>query len=148
MLDIFSKIGDALGGLVQGVFAGIDSIDTSEEERLQAKAQILQAEAGFRIEMAKISEQIVAHQASIIKTEAESKHTLAAIWRPVLMLTFGFVILYSVIAPSFGAPPVDMTQIPERFWSLMTVGIGGYVGGRTIEKVAPAVVEGMKLRKE
>ena len=144
MLDVFGKIGDAVGGLVTGVFAGIDSISTTEEEKLAIRAQVLAAEASFRIEMAKISETIVGHQASIIKAEVASGHTLAAIWRPVLMLTFGFVILYSVVAPSLGAPPVDMTMIPDRFWSLMTFGIGGYVGGRTIEKVAPAIVEGMK----
>lgn len=147
MLDVFGKIGDAVGGLVKGVFGGIDSIHTSEEEKLALKATILATEAEFRIQMAKISEEIVGHQASIIKAEAASKHTLAAIWRPILMLSFGFTILYSVIAPSFGAPVVDMSGIPERFWSLMTVGIGGYVGGRTIEKVAPAIVEGMKLKQ-
>jgi hypothetical protein len=147
MLDVFGKIGDAVGGLVTGIFSGIDSIHTSDEEKLALKAQILTAEAQFRIEMAGISEKIVGHQASIIKAEAASKHTLAAIWRPILMLTFGFVIVYSVIAPSFGAPTVDLSGIPERFWSLMTVGIGGYVGGRTIEKVAPAIVEGMKLKQ-
>lgn len=147
MLDVFGKIGDAVGGLVKGVFGGIDSIHTSEEEKLALKATILATEAEFRIQMAKISEEIVGHQASIIKAEAASKHTLAAVWRPILMLSFGFTILYSVIAPSFGAPVVDMSGIPERFWSLMTVGIGGYVGGRTIEKVAPAIVEGMKLKQ-
>lgn len=146
MLDVFSKIGSAIGGLVEGVFSGIDSISTTEEEKLAAKAIILNAEANFRIEMAKISEQIVAHQASIIKAEAASKHWLAAVWRPILMLAFGFTILYATIAPAFGAPPVDMVGVPDRMWSLMTVGVGGYVGGRTIEKVAPAIVEGMKAK--
>ena len=147
MLGIFDKIGDAVGGLVSSVFTGIDSIHTSGEEKLTIKAAILSAEAEFRIEMAKISETIVGHQASIIKAEAASTHTLAAIWRPILMLTFGFIIVYAVVAPSFGAPPVDMTQIPDRFWTLVTTGVGGYVGGRTIEKVAPAIVEGMKRFK-
>ena len=147
MLDVFGKIGDAVGGLVKGVFSGIDSIHTSEEEKLALKAVILSSEAEFRIEMAKISETIVGHQASIIKAEAASKHWLAATWRPILMLSFGFVILYSVIAPTLGAAPIDLEGIPDRFWSLMTVGIGGYVGGRTIEKVAPAIVEGLQKMK-
>jgi len=146
MLDVFGKIGDAVGGLVKGVFSGIDSIHTSEEEKLAAKAIILTAEADFRVRMATLSTEIVKAQADVIKAEINSKHMLAAIWRPILMLSFGFVILYSVIAPSLGAPLVDLSGIPERFWSLMTVGIGGYVGGRTIEKVTPAIVEGMKAR--
>ena len=40
MLGLFSKITDAVGGLVTGVFAGIDSISTTEEEKLTLKAQI------------------------------------------------------------------------------------------------------------
>ncbi len=144
MLDIFGKIGDAVSGLVTGVFTGIDSIHTSEDEKLKAKTEILSAEAAFRIQMATLSTEIVRIQADVIKAEITSKRWLAAVWRPILMLSFGFVILYSVIAPSLGAAPVDLSGIPERFWSLMTVGIGGYVGGRTIEKVTPAIVEGLK----
>ena len=145
-MDIFSKITGAVGSLVKGVFSGIDSIHTSEDEKLAAKAIILNAEASFRVEMANLSVQIVQAQAEIIKTEANSKHKLAAIWRPILMLAFGFTILYSAIAPAFGAPPVDMSGVPDRMWSLMTVGVGGYVGGRTIEKIAPQIVEGIKAR--
>ena len=146
MLDVFGKIGDAVSGLVTGVFAGIDSISTTQEEKDTIRAQILTVEAEFKLAMATLSNDIVKEQASIIRAEVGKGNWLTASWRPIIMLTFGFVILYSVVAPSFGAPPVDMTQIPDRFWSLVTVGIGGYVGGRTIEKVAPAIVEGMKAR--
>jgi hypothetical protein len=30
---------------------------------------------------------------------------------------------------------VPMLAIPEGMWTLLTVGIGGYIGGRTVEKV-------------
>ncbi len=52
-----------------------------------------------------------------------------------MMLLFGFVILYTVIAPAFGLPDVDMTGVPDRLWTLMTVGIGGYIASRGFEKV-------------
>lgn len=146
MLDVFGKIGDAVSGLVTGVFSGIDSISTTEHEKLQMRAQIMAAEAEFKLKIAELSNQVVAEQASIIRAEVGKGNWLTASWRPLIMLTFGFVILYSVVAPSFGAPPVDMTQIPDRFWSLVTVGVGGYVTGRTVEKVAPTIVEGMKKR--
>lgn len=146
MLDVFGKIGDAVSGLVSGVFSGIDSIHTSQEEKDIIKAQILTIEAEFKLKMAELSGEVVKEQASIIRAEVGKGNWLTASWRPLLMLTFGFVILYSVVAPSFGAPPVDMSQIPDRFWSLVTVGVGGYVTGRTVEKIAPTIVEGMKKR--
>ena len=144
MLDVFSKIGSAVGGLVEGVFSGIDKIHTSEEEKLALKAQITMIEAEFKLKMAELSNEVVAEQASIIRAEVGKGNWLTASWRPILMLTFGFVILYSVVAPSFGSPPVDMSQIPDRFWSLVTVGVGGYVTGRTVEKVAPAIIAAVK----
>jgi len=147
MLGIFDKISGALGGLVEGIFGGIDSISTTEEEKMAAKAVILKAEAEFRLKMAGLATELAAIQAGVITAEINSKHTLAAIWRPILMLSFGFVIIYAVVAPSLGAAPVDLSGIPERFWTLLTVGIGGYVGGRTLEKVTPAIVEGLGLRK-
>ena len=147
MLGIFDKIAGAVTGLVEGVFSGIDSISTTDEEKLTLKAQILTVEAEFKLKIAELSNEVVAEQASIIRAEVGKGNWLTASWRPILMLTFGFVILYSVVAPSFGSPPIDMTQIPDRFWSLVTVGVGGYVTGRTVEKVAPAIVEAVKLRK-
>lgn len=146
MFGLFDKIGGALGSLVTSIFLGIDSISTSEEEKLILKSQILSAKATFETKLAELALEETKVQASIIRAEIGGGNWLTASWRPIIMLVFGFVILYSVVAPSFGAPPVDMTAIPDRFWSLVTVGVGGYVGGRTLEKVVPAVVEGMKLR--
>lgn len=148
MLGIFDKITGALGGLVDSIFTGIDSISTTVEEKLAAKAIILSAEADFKLEMAGLATELAKIQAGVITAEITSKHTLAAIWRPILMLSFGFVIIYAVVSPSFGADPVDLTAIPERFWTLLTVGIGGYVGGRTLEKITPAIVEGLSARSK
>lgn len=148
MFGIFEKITGALGGLVDSIFTGIDSISTTQEEKLAAKAIILGAEANFRLEMAGFATELAKIQAGVITAEIQSTHTLAAIWRPILMLSFGFVILYSVVAPSLGAAPVDMSGIPEKFWTLLTVGIGGYVGGRTLEKITPAIVAGLSARSK
>jgi hypothetical protein len=59
-------------------------------------------------------------------------------WRPITMLTFVFIIANNYIlvpyAVAFGAP-VPMLIIPPGMWSLLTVGIGGYIASRGIEKV-------------
>jgi hypothetical protein len=148
MLDVFSKIGDAVGGLVTGIFSGIDSISTTQEEKDKIKLEVEKVQTAFMLQMATLKNDVVKEQAAIIRAEVGKGNWLTASWRPILMLTFGFVILYSVVAPSFGAPPIDMTQIPDRFWGLVTVGVGGYVGGRTLEKVTPAIVDGLKAKRD
>lgn len=77
-----------------------------------------------------------AASADIVKTEAASSNWLAASWRPVTMLTFVGLI----VARWFGwaAPELE----PEEYlklWDIVQLGLGGYVIGRSVEKIAPAM---------
>ena len=62
------------------------------------------------------------------------------------MLTFGFVIFYQYfLAHVFGLIELDM---PGEFWTLLQIGIGGYLVGRSVEKVAPKIIDGNIKKKE
>ena len=71
-------------------------------------------------------------QSEIIIAEAQG-NWLQRSWRPVLMLSFGFIVIYV----KFFAPLFDLTTPPleDEFWNLLQLGIGGYVIGRTGEKM-------------
>ncbi|WP_305790653.1 3TM-type holin [Candidatus Endoriftia persephone] len=66
-------------------------------------------------------------QASIIKAETTGQSWLQRSWRPVTMLTF----LALVVFDSFGwlANP-----LADEAWTLLQIGLGGYVAGRSAEK--------------
>ena len=75
-------------------------------------------------------------QTDIIIAEAKG-NWLQRSWRPILMLSFGFIVIYvKFIAPLFGftIPPLE-----NEFWDLLQLGIGGYVVGRSAEKIAKSV---------
>lgn len=78
-------------------------------------------------------------QAEIIITEAKSEHPLTSQWRPITMLTFVFIIANNyIIAPYMGAMfgwSVSL-DIPPDMWALLKIGLGGYVVGRSGEKIA------------
>ena len=79
--------------------------------------------------------------ASIVKAEAESEHWLTANWRPILMLVFAGLI----VARWFGWTAAGITEAVElKLWNILEIGIGGYVIGRSVEKIAPAIAQGMK----
>ena len=82
-------------------------------------------------------------QADIVKTEAASTHWLAANWRPLLMLTFGALI----VARWFGlaAPNLSETEY-LKLWSIVEFGLGGYVVGRSVEKIAGPITDAIKNR--
>lgn len=80
-------------------------------------------------------------QAGIVQTEAASSHWLAANWRPLLMLTFGALI----VARWFGWAAPNLSEAEYlKLWDIVELGLGGYVIGRSVEKVAPEVAKALK----
>ena len=92
--------------------------------------------------------QLLAHQgeieaaaAKIIQTEAASTHWLAANWRPLTMITFTALI----VARWMGWVAPNLSEAEYlKLWSIIEFGLGGYVVGRSVEKVAPAIATTMK----
>lgn len=80
-------------------------------------------------------------RADIIKAEAASESWLAQSWRPILMLTFGALIVARWMG--FAAPGISDEEI-LKLWSIVELGLGGYVIGRSVEKIVPQVVGALK----
>ena len=86
---------------------------------------------------------------AVVLAEVQSAHWLSRSWRPMLMLLLmGFLLLAGLILPLadlIAGAPVPFAprwqMLPEGFWNFLTVGMGGYIGGRSLEKVAGAVAE-------
>ncbi len=97
---------------------------------------------------AEMLRQLLAHQgelesaaAKIIQTEAASSHWLAANWRPLTMLTF--VVL--IVARWFGWAAPNLSEAEYiKLWSIVEFGLGGYVVGRSVEKIAPSIAKAMR----
>ena len=84
---------------------------------------------------------IYAGQAEIVKAEAQSDHWLAACWRPILMLTFGGLIVARWLG--WSAPNITEAEV-LKLWSIVELGLGGYVIGRSVEKIVPAIAGALK----
>jgi hypothetical protein len=80
-------------------------------------------------------------QADIVKTEAASEHWLAASWRPLVMLTFAGLI----VARWFGWAAPDLSEAEYiKLWDIVEFGLGGYVVGRSAEKIVPGIAAALK----
>ena len=72
-------------------------------------------------------------QTEIILAEAKG-NWLQRSWRPILMLAFGFIVIYvKFLAPLFD---LKIPELENEFWNLLQLGIGGYVIGRSAEKIS------------
>ena len=85
--------------------------------------------------------------ANIVLAEAQSEHWLTAAWRPFTMILFALVIAINILIIPYivvpilwmvGVPVPEFMEIPDQVWTLITIGLGGYVGGRSGEKMVKA----------
>ena len=115
----------------------IDRLWPDPAQRDQAKLAML--ELAQKGELAEFT-----GRAEIVKTEAASSHWLAANWRPILMLTFGALI----VARWFGWAAPNLSEAEYlKLWSIVELGLGGYVIGRSAEKIVPAAAAALKGSK-
>lgn len=77
---------------------------------------------------------------AVIVAEA-SGNWLQRSWRPLMMLFFAGLIGARWFG--FDAPNMSEAEVME-LWSIVKIGIGGYTIGRSVEKVAPAIVTALK----
>tara|TARA_R110000782_G_scaffold129972_2_gene221612 strand:+ start:232 stop:624 length:393 start_codon:yes stop_codon:yes gene_type:complete len=117
------------GGVIKEVGKVIDNLFTSEEERINAKNEVFKVLQEQQLKLQQL-------QTEIIVAEANG-NWLQRSWRPILMLSFGFIVIYvKFIAPLFN---LRIPELENEFWDLLQIGIGGYVIGRSAEKIANKV---------
>ena len=106
--------------------------DKDAKEKAQAAALSQLLEHQHEIEQA---------AGQIIKTEAASSHWLAANWRPLTMLTFTWLI----VARWFGFAAPELSEAEYlALWDIVELGLGGYVVGRSVEKIVPSLAQAIR----
>ena len=111
----------------------IDKIWPDAGEREKAKLRLVELQS--RGELVEIESRLKVMLAEM------SGNWLQRSWRPILMLTIiGIVannyLLYPYMALFWDEAPI--LDLPKQLWSLMELGLGGYVVGRSAEKVTKA----------
>ena len=133
-MSIFSIIGSILGPAKEI----IDEIITSDEERLQAQTKLLQVESALTAKLIEYDTALTQARRDVLVAEASGDSWLQRSWRPLTMLSFVSVVLSNYVivpyAAAFGKV-VPTLVIPGGMWALLTTGLGGYVVGRSVEKV-------------
>ncbi len=140
-MNLLSLVGD----IFKPAAELIDNLHTSTEEKLEAKANMMQVQTMFLTHALDFESKALESKARIIEAEAKSEHWVTATWRPVTMLAF----VAAILAYWFGLTP---ESVPEEavmaMFSLVKIGLGGYVVGRSAEKIVPGVVAAFKKKEE
>ena len=127
---------ETIGGLFKNLFGLIDDLHTSEEEKLTIKSAMFIAQGDLLSKVFEYESNILKMQSDIIIAEAKGESWLQRSWRPIAMLSLlGLVGAYWF---GFTPPNLDKSAV-EGLFLLVQIGLGGYVVGRSAEKVAGAI---------
>jgi hypothetical protein len=106
----------------------IDDVHTSTEEKLKLKNALTVIQNEMHSKVIQYETKLLESQASIITAEAQGASWMQRNWRPITMLTF----LALVVLDSFG---MLAFRLASEAWTLLQLGLSGYVVGRTGEKI-------------
>ena len=110
----------------------VDDLHTSDEERLNAKTKMLEVQAVAMQQVFDYETQALTARANIVNSEASSENWIASSWRPITMLTF----MVLAVGDSLG---LLASPLRDEAWMLLQLGLGGYVVGRSGEKIAQTI---------
>ena len=116
--------------LIEAGLRIIDKIIPDPEAKAEATRKLLEIQQAG--ELAEVEAAM-----NVVVAEAKSEHALTSQWRPITMLVFTAIVANNyIIAPyltaMFGGSV--MLEMPDQLWNLLSIGIGGYVVGRSSEK--------------
>ena len=128
ILDIFkSKAVEQVGNIV-------DNVVTSNDEKSEAKKQLAEVVLSNLTELSKI-------QGEVIMTEMKGSK-LQKNWRPSMMITFGAILVCKWFGWTDAEIPVELEL---ELMSIVKLGLGGYVVGRSAEKIAENVTKNIDM---
>ena len=104
------------------------------EQKAQADAQLAALEVKLQSEAMEYEATIFKESSATVRAEIASKSWLASNWRPITMLTF----LILIVLHWFGFTDDTITegQVVELM-DVVKIALGGYVIGRSAEKIIP-----------
>lgn len=133
---IWDKIANIFTGkAVDAIGSVVDNVSTSDEEKTQLKNELSSIVLDH-------TSNIITSQKEVIIAETQSESWLTRSWRPITMLTF---VVMLVLRWTGITPQVMPLELEAQVFDIIQFGLGGYVVGREVTKVADRVTKNIDL---
>jgi hypothetical protein len=110
-----SKKGDGIGGLATDIREAIKGKEIDPNTLIDTYVKIAEI------------------QSKNLQTEMQG-NWLQRSWRPILMLLIIIIIANNYILFPYFPNTLEVLELPDNLWTLLELGVGGYVVGRSVEK--------------
>ena len=111
-----------VGDMLSAVTGIIESLSDNSKDKEKIKKEV-------SIAIMSHLDKITEAQKVIISNEA-SGNWLQRSWRPIVMLSYSAIVVLGIFID------IPMLGFDSPFWNILNVGLGGYVIGRSAEKIA------------
>tara|TARA_R100000005_G_C4999661_1_gene206424 strand:- start:85 stop:657 length:573 start_codon:yes stop_codon:yes gene_type:complete len=142
-------ISSLVSGLAGPVSNIINKFITRKEDQMLAQAELEKVTSSFKEKILENQKSILEAQRDLIVTEMKGS-AMQRNWRPALMWIIIFVIANNYLLAPFlnhiiqlfgGGAILPILELPDKLFNLMSIGLGGYVVGRSAEKIIPKLKE-------
>lgn len=128
ILNVFKK------ETINSIGSVVDNLSTSNEEKSNAKKELSEVVLNALTKVSEI-------QGEVIKTEMKGNF-LQRSWRPIMMLAFGTIL----VCKWFGLTDANIDhELELKLMDIVQLGLGGYVVGRSAEKIASTVTANIDM---
>jgi len=138
-------IGSVVGDVIDSVGDAADGLFTSDEERNKAERLLRKVEVQLEEKMLEVKQQLIQKRGDAVTAEIEGESWYQRAWRPATMVVFvGIIVMHWVGVAGTHLDPEIQTYLYET----IKIGLGGYVIGRSAEKIAPHARDAVAGRKQ
>lgn len=123
--------------IIKPITSLIGNIHTSDAERGQLTNALTKLENEMSVKLLDYESKLLESQTTIIQSEVQAQSWLQRNWRPLCMVVFLVLIVLHYLG-------LLAFEIADEMWTLLQIGIGGYVGARTVEKIVPGILDKVK----
>ncbi len=117
-------------GIIKSLASVVNTYNLTDKEKEQIKLDM-------NIVLLQHIDKIAEMQRDIIISEAKG-NWLQRSWRPIIMLTFSAIVVLGVFIE------IPLLTNSSPFWDIMQLGLGGYVIGRSAEKITTTIGKQLK----
>src|SRR3972149_6453570 len=127
----------AAGGILKPAFDLVDQLHTSEAEKLVLRAQMLNAQQDFEVQLYEAETVRLQSQHAVQIAEQDRGNAISRSWRPVVGLAFVLQMFLIYGVPALKGT-VASVALPDEYWYANMAILGVAIAGRSAEKIAKA----------
>jgi Holin of 3TMs, for gene-transfer release len=135
---MFGAIAEFITGIFSPVQKIIDRTVTTDKDRLELANELAKVQSEVQNKLIDLQEKALAADVAIRQAELGSNTFLAQNWRPICAIVSFTVLLISAFKPE--------VHISDKMMDIFQLFLGGYAGGRTLEKVSSTIADAVSKR--